>query len=197
MTEEAADEPGLVRRMRAGEESAFGEFFEGFFPRLYRFALARLDQDADAAEDVVQVTLCKAVSGLRGYRFESSLFTWLCAICRREIATFESRRGRRRSSTIPIEDTPDIRAALESLAAGARDDPESALRRREVSRLVQVTLDALPRRYGDVLEWKYVQGMSVLEIAGRLDLGVKAAESLLTRARDAFRDGFSSLRRAT
>ena len=43
--------------------------------------------------------------------------------------------------------------------------------------------------YGDALEWKYVQGLSVKEIAARLNLGAKAAESLMTRARQAFRDG--------
>jgi len=37
-----------------------------------------------------------------------------------------------------------------------------------------VTLDALPGSYGDALEWKYVQGLSVKEIAARLNLGAKA-----------------------
>lgn len=39
----------LVRRLLAGEEAAFDEFFAGYFPRVYRFALARLGGDADAA----------------------------------------------------------------------------------------------------------------------------------------------------
>jgi DNA-directed RNA polymerase specialized sigma24 family protein len=39
-----------------------------------------------------------------------------------------------------------------------------------------------------VLEWKYVDGLAVADIAVRLDIGVKAAESLLTRARGAFRE---------
>ncbi len=56
-----------------------------------------------------------------------------------------------------------------------------------------MTLDALPRAYGDALEWKYVHGHSVREIAARLNLGEKAAESLLTRARQAFRDGFAAV----
>ena len=73
--------------------------------------------------------------------------------------------------------------------------PESALHRKELARLVQVTLDALPRAYGDALEWKYLEGLSVSEIALRLNLGLKAAESLLTRARQAFRDGFTTLTR--
>ena len=54
-----------------------------------------------------------------------------------------------------------------------------------------MTLDHLPGSYGDVLEWKYLQEMSVAEIAARLGVGYKAAESILTRARVAFREGFS------
>ena len=48
-------------------------------------------------------------------------------------------------------------------------------------------MDVLPTRYGDVLEWKYIDGLPVQEIARRLAIGPKAAESLLTRAREAFR----------
>jgi len=193
LNEGAADDRKLVERMLAGEEEAFDQFFEGHCPRLYRFALPRMNHNPDAAEEIVQVTLVKAVSGLKGFRGEAALFTWLCTICRREIAAHHARRGSRAESVALVEDVPEVRAALESLAATLREDPESALQRGEVARLVQLTLDALPRAYGDALEWKYVHGHSVREIAARLNLGEKAAESLLTRARQAFRDGFAAV----
>lgn len=60
-------------------------------------------------------------------------------------------------------------------------------------RLVEATLDSLPGHYGEILEWKYLDGLTVAEIAGRLGLGVKAAESLLTRAREAFREAIIDL----
>ena len=85
------------------------------------------------------------------------------------------------------EDLPEIRAALESLAGD-----ENLLQRRETARLVQTILDQLPFRYGDALEWKYIDGLTVAEIAARLALSPKAAESTLTRARNAFRDAFST-----
>ena len=66
------------------------------------------------------------------------------------------------------------------------------MQRREIARLVQVVLDRLPGRYGDALEWKYIDGFSVAEIAERLALAPKAAESMLTRARAAFRDAFTA-----
>jgi DNA-directed RNA polymerase specialized sigma24 family protein len=62
-----------------------------------------------------------------------------------------------------------------------------------VARLVHVTVDNLPAQYGRILEWRYADGSSVSEIAARLGVSYKAAESLLSRARYAFRDAFASL----
>ena len=179
----------LARRIIAGDETAFDEFFAAYFPPLYRFALARLGGHEDMCEDVVQRVLIRALERLHTYKGEAALLTWLCTLCRREIATWQERMGRAREVSL-FDDRRELRAALDAVTALDGDDPEAELRRRELSQLVQVTLDHLPRRYGDALEWKYMQGLSVEEIAHRLGLGYKAAESLLTRARAAFREGF-------
>ena len=189
-----ADDRALARRLLAKDERAFDAFFEDHFPGLYRFALARLEGNEDAAEEAAQAALCKAVVKIGTYRGEAALFTWLCTFCRHEIAAYWRARGRTAGAVDLLEDDPRIRAALESVGS-AIDDPDRALERGEVGRLVQVVLDHLPARYGDALEWKYVEGLSVKEIAGRLGLSPKAAESLLTRAREAFRDGFAALTR--
>ena len=71
--------------------------------------------------------------------------------------------------------------------------------RREISdtgRVVQLVLDHLPPRYSRALEWKYLEELSVDDIAVRLQCTPKAAESLLTRARDAFRDAFAAVQAA-
>ena len=186
---------GLVRRMLAGNQRAFDEFFDGHFPGLYRFALTRVNHDENAAEDVAQATICKAITKLKTYRGEAALFTWLCTFCRHEISAFYKRSKITARQVDLIEDTPEVRAALESLS-GAFEDPENAFDRAEIGRLVQVALDQLPSHYGSALEWKYLEGLSVKEIAGKLKLSPKAVESLLTRAREAFRDGFRTLTRA-
>ncbi len=182
----------LVKRMLAGEELAFEEFFEDFFPRLYRFALPRTHHQAHIAEDVVQATFCVAITRMKTYRGEAALFTWLCTICRREIGAYY-RKHTREAQPVLLEDSPEVRASLESLAMALSQEPESQLLRKEITHLVQVTLDCLPRWYASVLELKYLKDLSVKEIASRLNLGPKAAESLLTRARQAFREGFAAL----
>lgn len=176
--------------MLAGDEDAFQEFFTAYFSRLYRFALTRIG-DEDAAEEIVQATLIQAIRKLSTFRGEAALFTWLVTICRHEVAAWFERAGRR--STVSLEeDLPDVRARLEALANLAAG-PEEAVHRQEVARLVRVALDFLPARYGDVLEWKYIEDHSVNDIAARLGLSPKAAESMLTRARLAFKEAFSAL----
>jgi RNA polymerase sigma-70 factor (ECF subfamily) len=180
----------LAARVLAGEAAAFQEFFEGYAPALYRFALARLGQDADAAEEIVQRTLQQAIRRLATYRGEAALLTWLCTICRHEIGAYLERTRRRPLSIELAEEHPEVRAVLESLSRGG---PEETFLRKELARRVHAVLDALPPHYTSVLEWKYLEGLTVKEIAARLDVGAKAAESLLTRAREAFRDGFATL----
>lgn len=178
--------------MLDGEEEAFREFFDASFAGLYRFAMVRLGYDEDAAEEVTQSTLCAAIDSLHGYRGESALFTWMCTICRRQISTLLERQGRRAPVVALLEDSPEVRSALDALAATA-ELPDGELLRREVGDLVRIALDNLPQRYSWALEWKYLEGASVREIAERLEVSPKAAESVLTRARDAFREAFATL----
>lgn len=180
----------LTHRLLAGEEAAFDEFFAAYFPRLYRFARARLNGDDDAAEEVVQSAMIRGLDRLSTYRGEAALFTWLCSLCRHEIAAYRERTGKAVETS--WLDEPGTAAALDALALLDSEDPEAQLRRSEVAQLVQATLDHLPGRYGDALEWRYIQGLSVDEVARRLGLGYKATESLLSRARQAFREGFEA-----
>lgn len=180
----------LVEQMLAGEDVAFRQFFATYFPRLLRFALYRLHGDEALAEDVAQNTLGKAMDKLDTYRGEAALYSWLCTFCRHEIGAVIKRA--KRDPVDLIEDLPMIRATLESLMEPATG-PDHEANRVELVRLIQVTMDSLPSAYADALEWKYIDGLSVAEIGERLGRGHKAAESLLNRARESFRDGFSTL----
>ncbi len=178
--------------MLAGDERAFGEFFAATFPVLYRFALRRVGGDEDVAEEVVQRTMCAGIDRLDTWRGEASLLTWLCAICRRQIADHFRRKGRTAGRVELDEDLPDVRAALESILTGV-NDPEGCALRRELAELVHAALDVLPPQYAEVLEWKYLEEASMKEIATRVGKTAKAVESLLTRARTAYRDAFGTL----
>jgi RNA polymerase sigma-70 factor (ECF subfamily) len=187
-----AEDKRLVAGLLAGDEAAFKQFFADHYHRLYRFALSRTDRDVGAAEDAAQATLSRALENLASYRGEAQLFTWLCAICRSEISLWRRKSGRREAHVVLIEDHADALAAIDSLAADG-NEPAEELQRAQRARHIQVALDRLPPRYGDALEWKYVEGFSAQEIATRLDIGLEAANSLLARAKRAFKEAYGSL----
>lgn len=183
----------LVRRLLKGDQGAFNEFFEDFFPRVYRFALSRVGGDEDLAEELAQSTLCKAMESLKKWRGEAALTTWLFTICRNQLLDMKrGPRGRVATFGQP-DDFSEVRAALESLESAETVSPEHQSLAGELKHFVQLTLDYLPTDYATALRLKYLDGLSVVQIAEHLQLTPKAAESLLTRARGAFRDGFGEL----
>lgn len=189
MNDMYASDRDLVARLVRGDGDAFDAFVDEFYPRLYRFAHARMRTEPDSVQEVVQASFAKIIQKISLYRGEASVFTWMCSFCRFEIAAHWRKKGRRSSEQPLIEDSSEIRAALESLAAEV-DGPVELAERRELARMVRLTLDHLPLRYGNALDWKYLQGLSVRQVAARLGSTEKAAESVLTRARQVFRNEF-------
>lgn len=179
-----AEERAIVRRMIAGDEAAFEAFADEYLPPLYRFAVRRLGGDRELARDIVQTTICKAIAKLTTFRGEAALMTWLCACCRNEIAS-HFRKKSRPVRELQLEAVEECSAA--ELVAAPPEAPEAAALRGERHRMVHDALDELPPHYGQVLEWKYLEDLPVKEIASRLGVSPKAVESLLTRARQAFR----------
>lgn len=177
----------MVARMRAGEQSAFERFFGAYARRLAAFVARRSALDPAGVEDMVQATLIKAIRNLEGFRGDAALYTWLCTICRHELAS-QRRKGARQ----PIHESIDVqglaRDALVEMRAPEESEPHRGLEVVAHRNEVAATLNALPERYALALEWKYGDGFSVEQIAGMLGLTPTAAQSLLARARKEFKD---------
>jgi RNA polymerase sigma-70 factor (ECF subfamily) len=180
------DEQDLIHRMRRGEQRAFDEFFNTYAARLGAFAARRCSLDAAGLEDVVQMTMINAMRGLAGFRGGSSLFTWLCQICRNHLA--DARRKAARQPAVQSLDDLDAQRPLATVAqlTDFRDpldecaaDSERAAVRRAINRL--------PAHYARILELRYGDELTVPEISRILRISEDATESRLARARQAFR----------
>jgi RNA polymerase sigma-70 factor, ECF subfamily len=182
-----------VRALLAGDSSAFDAFFNECFPRLYRFVLPRVEYAIADAQDLCQETLVRALRRLATYRGEAALFSWICQIAVHEISDYWQQRRRDGARLVFAEDDPSVQAILATLQADKAESPEAARYNTEIPRLVQATLDNLPGRFGDALEWKYLDGLAVVDIAHRLGVSTAAAQSLLQRARAAFREAFAAI----
>lgn len=185
----------LAREILAGDQRALQQFVDEYFPRLYRYAIHRLPNETDV-EDVVQEVLTQAARRLETYRGEATLLTWLIQICRHEISRQARRNQREQDLMVPFLNDEMLRSIVESIEVTDRSDPENSQRRTELISLIQFTLDQLPEHYATALEMKYIAGCDSREIAGRLQTSDEAVQSLLARARRAFRDICSEALRA-
>jgi RNA polymerase sigma-70 factor (ECF subfamily) len=176
----------LAKRMLRGEERAVKEFCDEYLPKLYRYTIQRVRNEADVS-DIVQVVLTNAARRIETFRGEATLLTWLVQICRREISKHVV-DAKRRDLFVPFLHDEALKAVVESLEAPDSGEPEAVGRRNELIGLVQLALDQLPERYARALELKYIEGFSSKEIAHRLGIGDEATQSLLARARRAFRE---------
>ncbi len=175
----------LVQRMLNGEESAFKAFFDLYAPRLASFAARRSSFAEATIEDIVQTTLVKAIRNLSRFRGDSAIFTWLCGICGKEIIN-QHRKTLRQGEIVGINETTEQLETVLWIRAEELD-PASEIELAEHRRAVARTLNQLPANYSRALELKYGDDLSVDDIASILGVTTIAAQSLLARARLAFK----------
>jgi DNA-directed RNA polymerase specialized sigma24 family protein len=159
------DDGERVRRILAGDQGAFRTLFDEFFPRLYRSALAHLARDQDEARDVVQQTFLPCDREARRLPRRGRA---LHVVLPRSVTTRSPTalsRARLAVARRHLEDSPQLEAVLNALSSGDLDLPEvdAAARRRP-----RRAGDARPtaEHYAAILEWKYVDELSVNDIAG-------------------------------
>lgn len=172
------DERILRAAVLAGDGAAWRTLHDRFFDPLYAYIHCRTGRRADLTEDVVQECWLTAVRRIRDFDPERGAFDlWLRGIALNVLRNHH--RGRRRDA-----------AQSGAWEAPSRDErcPE---RPAELSEEIAIVLTELPVRQQKVLVAKYEEGLSVEEIAARWGESWKAVESLLARARAAFRDAYA------
>lgn len=185
------------RRALDGDGAAIDVMADEAIGPVYRFCLYRVGGNRHICEEVVQETMLRAIRDLGKYdpeRSSNNIYPWLIGLARNEIQRALGRHNVGLSLEAMWErmdrELLDIFARLES-----QPFDRDLLERQETRELVNATMAQLPNNYRTALEAKYVNGQSVRDIAAGWQTTEKAVESLLTRARQAFRATFLALTR--
>jgi RNA polymerase sigma-70 factor (ECF subfamily) len=173
---------GLARRVAEGDAQALEAMYARYADPLFAFIAGRLDGPRADAEDAWQDTWLSALRALPRYRGESRLFTWLCGIARHKVADHHRRRGQRAVAAAVEMDAVDLSHLLDRGPL-----PDELLRQETVRAQVVEALALLPDDYRAALVQRYADGESVDAVAASIGRSYKATESLLARARQAFR----------
>jgi len=173
----------LRRAVLAGDENAWRVWCLEVFDELDRFIIWRCGGRRNEADDIVQETWLTAVRQIRSFQpRQGSFLSWLRGIAA-NVRRNQLRNARRMSQRVSTTDGKLCDAAQ------AEKDPVD----RERNKQIAAALDGLLERQESVLRAKYFDELSVADIAAAWNESPKAIESLLSRARDAFRERFERL----
>lgn len=181
----------LLRGARGGDAEAWRSLYQRYLPSVWRQACA-LVSDVHAAEDITSETMLALLKGIDRLEDEGAhVAGWLRAVVRCKATDHHRRAFRSREALPMVGAAPGANPAAD---CAVDDSPSAPLVAVETRQHVLRVLDEMPERLRTLLEWKYLDGLRVREMAERLGETEKAVEAVLYRARLEFRRLFDEER---
>ncbi len=167
----------LLTAIRAGDAAALSTLLERHAASVYRFGLKMCGNPQDA-QDIVQETLLAAAQGLRDFRGDASLHTWLYTVAR-SFCIKKHRSSKFAPSTLESLEASPAHADLPSAAP----QPDALAENHELGRALEAALAALEPSQREVILLRDVEGLTAPEVGAILGVSVDAVKSRLHRAR--------------
>jgi RNA polymerase sigma-70 factor, ECF subfamily len=172
-----------MRRPSPQSAEAFDKLYREHVDLLYRYA-HRLCGEAESAKDLVQETFLNAYRGLKHFRGDAKISTWLYAIASH--ACLRMRRKRKGA--------PERELSLEEFVPSSEGEfrlqipiegltPEQALENKELREALEQAINKLPKKYRVALVLRDMEGLSAAETGAIMGLSERAVKSRLHRAR--------------
>lgn len=180
----------LSRRIANGDTKAFEQLMRRHNRTLFRTARAILRDDAEA-EDAVQEAYLRAYRSFGSFRGDAKLSTWLVRIVANE-ALGRRRKGVRRAEIVQMFGA-DMQEHEVEAEVGVRDQdrPDGLAERRELRRLLETKIDALPDAFRAVFVLRALEELSVEETAEALGIPPATVRTRFFRARSQLREALS------
>lgn len=180
------DEAELLRRLRAGEDEAFGPLFEAQRDRLRRMVQFRLDPRLLGRvdpEDVVQDVFLDARQRLYAFREDAqSLPFWLRLIAQQTLIDLHRRHLGASKRSAARERVFAHSHGLSGFLVGGMTSPSQAAIRDEMKQQLVVALESMDEIDREVLTLRHFEDLSNKEVAELLGIGENAASNRYVRA---------------
>jgi RNA polymerase sigma-70 factor (ECF subfamily) len=182
-SERVGRERGLRSAVLAGDERAWQIWYDESYAGLAAFVTWRCAGLRDLGEEVLQETWLTAVRRIRTFDPDHGSFAaWLRGIAAHLLQNHLRSEVRRDQLRPTLNGRSDVAPSTAALAE-----------QRDTAARIARALAVLPERYEAALRAKYLDQQSVSAIAADWNETPKAIESLLTRARQAFREAYGPL----
>ena len=166
--------------MRQGDEPAFRWLVDTFSSRMH-YTVLNILQDPDDAEDALQETFIQVYESIGGFKAESSLTTWVHKIAiRKALEKLRKRRTRQRIQSIIPWWMPEEKRSVDV----GEINPGIGAENKEKATALYKAIAQLPEKQQLAFTLIRIQGIKYEEATEIMGLGVKAIESLLSRAKE-------------
>lgn len=178
----------LVRRVKDGDDEAFGMLVEQYQDNIYGYVF-RMLHDPEEAEDVAQEVFIRAYQNLAGFRETASFKTWLYRIATNLAIDAARARKSRRAETFSLDEpVATDEGELQRQVPADRPGPAGLAESSELQQLVAAAIAQLSAKLRTVITLYDIEGLSYKEIAEVLGCPVGTIKSRLFNARNQLRD---------
>jgi len=179
-----------LSKLQDGDKAEFAKLVEKYSTKIYHLALKMLNDEQDA-EDILQETFIKASRSFAGFESRSSLATWLYRIAVNEALMLMRKHKPDSVSTDTEIETDDGQMEPIQLMDWCCL-PEQELLSDETRKVLTRATEKLPKTLLTVFTLRDLNGLSIKETAGALNLTETAVKTRLLRARLRLRTELSS-----
>ena len=192
-----SEEASIVTDLQAGSEDAYSWLVAHYHGPIYGLLYRMLRDPADAS-DVTQEVFLKVVRGIRNFKGDSTLKTWLYRIAIHEASNQRRwwvRHKRQETSIEPTvagnakysEDAGGDRGRSEAWLVDRGDSPLQNLMHEEVRANVEAALAKVAEPYRTVVILRDIEACSYEEVAHIVQVSLGTVKSRLARGRQAMR----------
>jgi len=178
------EEKELVQKILSGDREAQDLFYRDYARRLYPVCVHFLGTEDSDAEDIVQDTFMVAWRKLGGFRFESSLYTWLNHICVN--LCFERLRKRKKTLVSLEEDMEKLTQPHQGWFQKRKAEEEEQEKSALLARLHRI-MDSMGEKCRHILILRDREGHSYTNLAKMLKIPPGTVMSQLARCRKALK----------
>lgn len=165
------------------EPQGFDKLYRDHADLIYRYA-HRLCGEAESAKDLVQETFLNAYRGLKDFRGDAQVSTWLYTIASRACMRMRRKRKGEPERELSLDEfvpTSDGELRLQIPMDGLT--PEEALQNKELREALDQAINKLPKKYRMTLVLRDMEGLSAREVGSIMGANERAVKSRLHRAR--------------
>ena len=182
----------LSAGLREDSQGAFEEIFRAYHQPVYNFVF-RLLEDPSDAPDVTQEVFLKVFRGLRDFRGECCLKTWVYRIAIHEASNLRRWFWRHRRGELSLDGNEDGGNGLGNTLASSEETPYEWTLRQERIRAVEAALSQVQGNFRAAVVLRDIEGLSYEEIAEVLEISVGTVKSRILRGREALRQKLPAL----